>query len=657
MTRAYGTFGHLLACAAFVTGLGCAGVKQKPNQTGSGGNTTGASGGSTGRGGSSNPGTGGTTITPTGCTGQCTDFEPTASNPNPVFDEGVSTDVATKFGNSGGSPPCVTEPEDGALYPNNWAPVRVRVPGNSTNLKVTVHADMESTDLVAYSAPGETWTMPKSVWAAISSHIPEQDITLTVQTTTGGTATVKFQIAAVGAGGSMVFWSADPKQANKMGIESSTTTQASLVNDSYLLGFTVGDTGTTKALTIDQVQQEVLSNDQHNTRNSRCIGCHVGTPDGNYVSYVDAWPWPAVLANVSADMTLHGQALPGYLGCNAPLNTTCTATNPPTVIQYAWGGPMTFSKAHWTDPASPVTPVERIGIMSSQMVDFNNPYATDDAYPGKLMWIDFTSTATSMATNGLQVPVANTAYGYLQTTGDKNAAGFPNWSADGSTIVYVSAACPNPGTSNPSGPAGTGCGTQDGRLATGPSDIYQVPYNSHMGGTATPVPGASDKKMDEYYPALSPDSQFLAFNAVPSPGYLYANKASELYVVPFGTGPGAGAGATAIKLQANTPPACSGKVSPGINNHWPRWSPTVSTSGDKTYYWIIFSSNRYGTPPVASANNSLVEVSQLYITAVVVSGELHQIGTYPAIYLYNQDPKRLNTTPAWQDFNIPIVIN
>ena len=31
--------------------------------------------------------------------------------------------------------------------------------------------------------------------------------------------------------------------------------------------------------------------------------------------------------------------------------------------------------------------------------------------------------------------------------------------------------------------------------------------------------------------------------------------------------------------------------------------------------------------------------------------------TYPAIYLYNQPPNRLNTTPAWQDFNIPIVID
>ncbi len=617
----------------------------------------GASGGGQGGIGGSSLGSGGSGIAPTGCTGKCTDFEPTASNANPAFDVGVDPSVASKFGTPSGGAPCVTEPEDGALYPNNWAPLRIRVPGNSGNLKVTIHADNESTDYVSYSAPGATWTMSKPLWASLAQHIVEQDITVTVQSISGGTTKMKFQIAPVGAGGSVVFSSTDPKQGNKMGIEGAGVTQASLVNDTFLSGFTVGDSSTAKVLTIDQVQQEVLTDDQHNTRNSRCIGCHVGTPDGSYVSYVDAWPWPAVLANVSPDPTLHGNALPGYLGCNPPLNTACPTTSGaaglPTVIQYAWGGPMTFSKAHWTHPA---TSGERIGIMSSQMVDFNSPYSTDDAYPGKLMWIDFDSTAAMTASNGLQLPVNGSAYDYL-ATGDKNAAGFPNWSADGSTVVYVSAACPNPGQSNLGGPASSGCGTQDGHLAIGPANIYQVPYNNKAGGTATPVPGASSSSMDEYYPALSPDQKFLAFTAVPSPGYLYANKQAELYVVQFGPAAGAASGTRAVRLQANTPPACTGLSSPGINNHWPRWSPTVAKSGSKTYYWMIFSSNRYGTPAQVDRSGSLVQVSQLYIAAMVISGEFNQVVTYPAIYLYNQDSTRLNTMPAWQDFNIPIVTN
>ena len=164
--------------------------------------------------------------------------------------------------------------------------------------------------------------------------------------------------------------------------------------------------------------------------------------------------------------------------------------------------------------------------------------------------------------------------------------------------------------------------------------------------------------MDEYYPALSPDQSFLAFTAVPSPGYLYANKAAELYITPFGNAPGRGRGRAAGEA--------GGQHAAGL--HRQESAPASTTTGragrrrwrrrgQKTYYWIIFSSNRYGTPPQPDATGHLVEVSQLYVAAIVVSGEFHQVSTYPAIYLYNQDSSRLNTTPAWQDFNIPIVID
>lgn len=634
-TRAYVRALKVGALAGLLVGVGCAGVKPVASN-GSGGSS--ARGGSTGAGGVST-GNGGTVVTPVGCNGPCTDFEPTASNPNPIFQVNVPTDVGGMFKTPSGSGPCVTEPEEGSLFPNNWLAPRVHVPGNTGYLKITFHADMESTDLVAY-AQGDSWALPNPVWQSLAQHVVEQNIKVTVQAASGGATSVNFQIAPVGAGGSMVFWSADPKQANKMGVE--TLPQSQVVNDSYLSGFAVGDVSTAKTLTVDQVTQEVLTNDQHNTRTSRCIGCHVGTPDGNYVSYVDAWPWASVFANVEADPTLHGQVLPGYGGCNVAAGTSCDSATPsPTVIQYAWGGPMTFSAAHWTDPSQMG---ERIAITSSQMVDFTNPYATDNYAAGKLMWIDVTQMASMKANNGLMIPVQGTSYGYLARTGDPHpAAGFPNWSADGNTVVYVSAACPNP---NPSGT----CGTQDGRLAMGPADIYQVPYANKAGGAATPVPGASSSSLDEYYPALSPDGEMLAFTAVPSPGLMYANPQAELYTVPFG-----GGSASAVRMNANDPPSCTNLHSPGINNHWPKWAPDVESANGKTYYWMIFSSNRYGTPPQTSANGSLVQVSQLYITAVV-KNEL-TTATYPAIYLYNQDSTRLNTTPAWQDFHIPIVID
>ena len=189
---------------------GCAGVKPVAT-AGTGGSS--ATGGSIGTGNTT--GTGGSTvITPTGCNGQCTDFEPTADNPNPIFQVNVPTDVGGMFGTPSGSGPCVTEPEDGSLFPNNWLPPRVHVPGNTGYLKITFHADMESTDLVAY-AQGDSWALPKPIWQSLAAHINEQNITVTVQTPNGGATSVNFQIAPVGAGGSMVFWSMDPKAVGK----------------------------------------------------------------------------------------------------------------------------------------------------------------------------------------------------------------------------------------------------------------------------------------------------------------------------------------------------------------------------------------------------------------------------------------------------------
>src|SRR5262245_56744684 len=97
--------------------VGCAGSKANVSEG------TGGSFGSGGRGGVSGSGGSATPIPP--CVGLCTDFPK-----EPYFDIGLSHDVTGMFGApvpTGG--PCVTEPEDGALFPNNWLRPRVRVPG------------------------------------------------------------------------------------------------------------------------------------------------------------------------------------------------------------------------------------------------------------------------------------------------------------------------------------------------------------------------------------------------------------------------------------------------------------------------------------------------------------------------------------------------
>ena len=643
-TRAYGIlFGGLTLLGALI-GAGCAGVK--PIATGgTGASSASGSGGTTASGGAT--GSGGTTvIVPAGCNGPCTDFEPTADNPNPIFGVNVPTSVAGMFGTPSGNGPCVTEPEDGALFPNNWLPPRIHVPGYSSSgfLKITFHAEMESTDLVAYSQ-GDSWALPKPIWQNLAQHIVEQDVTVTVQTPGGGATVVHFQVAPVGAGGSMVFWSADP---NAVGKVSNTADPSTIVDDSKLLGFSVGDNSTVDTLTILQVQQPT-GTQGGNTQPSHCIGCHVGTPDGSYVAFVDAWPWSAVFAGISPSNT--GEALPNYLGASCSSWNTCTGA-PRTFMQYPWGGGLAMSAAHWPSDA---TTGERIAIMATQLpsADTVMPWNTDDYDAGNLVWIDTQSTAITM-TNGQPWPTQGTAYGYMQHAGDLGGVAFPTWSNDGNTIVYASTAPSPPSIKGPAGQTVTG--DQDGRLSQGVTDLYAVPYNNKAGGAAAPVPGASSSALDEYYPAFSPDDSMLAFTAIPAgpSQVMYANPQAELYVVPFGSPT-----ASAVRLNANDPPSCTGMTSPGINNHWPKWAPDVENGNNgKTYYWLIFSSNRYGTPPVTTSSGgttTTVQVSQLYITAIV-QNEL-TTATYPSIYLYNQPADHLNTTPAWQDFHIPIVID
>jgi hypothetical protein len=613
--------------AALIVAGGCAGVKPAASPGAGGAVGTAGHAGNIGIGGFGGSGP----MMPEPCVGLCMDF-PT----DPIFDVGVSHDVAGMFGSpstTGG--PCVTEPEDGALFPNNWLRPRVRVPGSTGALKITVHAAMEANDLVAYTT-SESWALPKDIWMKLASHVREQDITVTVQTPTGGLTSVKFQIAPVGAGGSMVFWAANPAAAGKTGVENMSPT--AIVDDSMLMGFTVGDESTVPTLKITDVQQQVaLQNGA--TQPSHCIGCHTGTPDGDYVSFVDAWPWGAAFAGVKPGLT--GNALPNFAGGTCTDWNTCKA--PKTFVQYPWNGPMTFSPAHWSTDATG----EKVGVIATQVQDITMPWGqgSPNWQPGRLAWVDLTSSATT-TTNGQVNPSRGVAFDYLARTGDPNpAAAFPTWSHDGNSIVYVSVACPNPGQQN-------GCGTQDGRLYKGAADLYEIPYANKAGGAAKPVAGASTSDAEEYYPAFSPDDKLLAFTRVPLGGEMYANPSAEMWVVPHQ------AGAQAKRLAANDPPACSGKVSPGVNNHWPKWSPDRLTYDNRTYYWLIFSSNRYGLPPVTTSSNGqtkTVQVSQLYITAVVVD-EMNVINRYSAIYLWNQPQNRLNTTPAWDNFHIPIVV-
>jgi hypothetical protein len=244
-----------------------------------------------------------------------------------------------------------------------------------------------------------------------------------------------------------------------------------------------------------------------------------------------------------------------------------------------------YSRGHWSDG-------DRIALLSDT---------------GTLHWVE----------------VDGAASGIVARTGDANKATEPTFSHDGQNVVYASATA-----------------ITDGRLNTGPADLYTVPFANRAGGAATPLPGASDPGFTEYYPAFSPDDAYVAFTRVPGTESAYSNSDAEVYLLPYS----GGRGGTAIRLAANDAAACqTSLVSPGLTNDWPKWSPQAVSANGKTYYWLTFSSKRFG-----SAN------AQLYITGVVVDGS-GKVTTYPALYLWNQPSSEGNHTPSWDDFAIPSI--
>jgi hypothetical protein len=307
-----------------------------------------------------------------------------------------------------------------------------------------------------------------------------------------------------------------------------------------------------------------------------CVGCHTATPDGQFAAFTIQQPWRGGLANIQPMLT--GNTAP-WLGAAAA-----------AFLQSNTFGINTFSAGHWA-------PGDRVEVsMFGQAA--------------QLIWIN------------LEAAQQGNVYGTIARTGDTNNAGAPSWSHDGQTIAYVSL-----------------MNTQDGRLNNGPADIYTVPYNNRQGGNAAALAGASDPAANEYYPAFTPDDQYIFFSKTTG-NYaamsMYNNLGAEVNVVPA-------AGGNAKRLVANDPPSCTMQASPGVANSWPKTAPEVGTALDgRKFYWVIFSSHR-----------DPLKHPQLYVTPLVTQGQ--NLATYGALYLWNQPEMESNHTPAWENFRIPPV--
>jgi hypothetical protein len=581
----------------------------------------------------------------------CTDFPPA-----PVFADGAPMSAPSSFqGTPSGTGPCVVEPQDGSLFPHNWLRPRVNVQSSATLFQITFHADVEANDYVVYTTK-PTWAMPKDVWTKVATNAVDSDITVTVRASSGGSfgeSKVKFKVAPVDAGGSIVFWH--------------TTSTNPGPDTSALYGFSPGDEGVISALTPTQVQTPIYqtsaapSSAQNGCAMGQacCIGCHTSTPDGKAVSITSFWPWNVAVADIEQGKA---GAIPSYVTDAGRM-----------MAQSPWQGVTTFSAADWN--------AGRYRYVSSFAPRTMDPNQGSAFWPGdsgntgtgldNLIWVDLASagtvpTGTNINQNDLGKALVNlkgTLWDIIPRTGDARGAVTPNWSHDGTLVAYTST------DSTSDGHVGA---TQNSKTPLTEADVFTVPFNGGMGGQVVKV--AAEAGVGEYYPDFSPDDKFIAYNRVANikanipnnnPVNLFYRPDAEIYIT---TADGSG---QKTRLTANDPPACTGLTTLTIHNSWAKWSPLVKTAGGTSYYFITFASARPPTSQITLGGGAMPQVaSELFIAGMTVDG-MGNVTTYPAIYMWNQDNlvtvdpttmmptvttvTGLNLTPAWHDFVIPPV--
>lgn len=185
----------------------------------------------------------------------------------------------------------------------------------------------------------------------------------------------------------------------------------------------------------------------------------------------------------------------------------------------------------------------------------------------------------------------------------------PDWSPDGTTLVYSRPATPPPLAST---------GVSGGSLET---RIFSA------GKFGAPTPLVQSQGENNYYPAFSPDSQWVLYNRSASNTDSYSNTVDgELWVVS----------------RMGGAPQRLGAVSEPGSTSWPKWAPGEHTSAGNTVMYFTFSSSRaYGLRTTSGGK------AQLWMAAFDPSKVGNGDPTAPAFRLPFQDPTTGNHIAQW----------
>ena len=430
--------------------------------------------------------------------------------------------------------------------------------------------------------------MSDDVWQALRTHSYDKALSCTVRTAhldAGGTTlghlsapyVIDTGILPVSAEGSIVYFTSSTGTLNGISVGTENAPPTAVSSYGVLRG--------------DVLKQR--------SGKANCVGCHTETPDDNFVLVSSKFEGAG-----TTDGDWYGSSVARINandGSSFGATPSSFAISPLAQVEMGRGvGGTASSKSLWD------------GSRKLVVGWFGEKQNTGFSSTRRLKTVDLLSgTAT-------EIPTIGSTAGVL-----------PAWSADGKTIYYT--------TTKYAFDARVGGGPDD------PADIMAVPFNV-AGGTANglpvPVNGASDPQAQEFYPAVSPDSEWLGFNRIaytgsvaPDVGANPINPESNIAVIPA-------AGGARHDLVANDAMQCPTDVSTSVRqgNRWPKWAPTPKVADGAKYYFVVFSSQRR------------VGVAQLYVAPIMVSNGV--VTSYGALYLRSQDPSTSNHTPVWSSAKV-----